>query len=300
MDFNIESVINVMNMVLLGVFIGILAILVIAFLRGLGRGWAYGTYRLVFMGLLIVGAILSLRFIGNGLADVDLVGLGVTGWIGQTEVSFPLDMGGGEIQLTAPITTIRETGVNLITQALQASGIEADPTTLLGLATAVILSFVCVILLVIEALVIWIVGGLLCTLLWHLLFKHFLSSRDEDGEKVKKLKIISAIEEVLVSAAILAMFISPLTSLVNVVSKTYSKIPKGENHAVMRANDEWYGILTDVVDTYENSLLSKTFFGWYTDPETGLTFDAALIDFITTVDVDGTGKKKISVLRELK
>lgn len=300
MDFNIESVINVMNMVLLGVFIGILAILVIAFLRGLGRGWAYGTYRLVFMGLLIVGAILSLRFIGNGLADVDLVGLGVTGWIGQTEVSFPLDMGGGEIQLTAPITTIRETGVNLITQALQASGIEADPTTLLGLATAVILSFVCVILLVIEALVIWIVGGLLCTLLWHLLFKHFLSSRDEDGEKVKKLKIISAIEEVLVSAAILAMFISPLTSLVNVVSKTYSKIPKGENHAVMRANDEWYGILTDVVDTYENSLLSKTFFGWYTDPETGLTFDAALIDFITTVDVDGTGEKKISVLRELK
>ncbi len=300
MDFNIESFINVMNMVLLGVFIGILAILVIAFLRGLGRGWAYGTYRLVFMGLLIVGAIFSLRFVGNGLADVDLVGLGVTGWIGKSDISFPFDMGGQQIELTAPITTIRETGVNLITQALQASNIEADPTTLLGLATAAILSLVCIVLLIIEALLIWIVGGLLCTLLWHLLFKHFLSSRNEDGEKVKKLKFISAIEEVLVSAAILSMFISPLTSLVNVVSKTYNKIPKGENHAAMRANDEFYGILTEVVDTYENSLLSKTFFSWYTDPETGLTFDAALIDFITTVDVDGTGEKKVSLIRELK
>ena len=297
---DIQSVINVMNMVLLGVFIGILAILVIAFLRGLGRGWAYGTYRFVFMGLLIVGAILSLRFIGNGLADVDLVSLGVPGWIGQSEISVPFDMGGQEITLTAQITTIRETGVALITQALQASNIEADPTTLLGLTTAAILSFVCIILLVVEALIIWIVGGLLCTLLWHLLFKHFLSSRDEDGEKVKKLKIISAIEEVLISAAVLAMFISPLTSLANVVSKTYSKLPKGENHEALRANDEFYGILTEVVDTYENSLLSKTFFGWYTDPQTGLTFDAALIDFITTVDVDGTGQNKVSVIRELK
>ena len=297
---DIQSVINTMNIVLLGVFIGILAILVIAFLRGLGRGWAYGTYRFVFMGLLIVAAILSLRFVGNGLADVNLVDLGVTGWIGQTEVSVPFDMGGSQIELTAPITTIRETGVDLVTQALQASNIEADPTTLLGLATAAILSLVCIILLIIEALLIWIVGGLLCTLLWHLLFKHFLSSRNEDGEKVKKLKFISAIEEVLISAAILAMFISPLTSLANVVSKTYSKLPKGENHEALRANDEFYGILTEVVDTYENSLLSKTFFGWYTDPQTGLTFDAALIDFITTVDVDGTGEKKISVIRELK
>ena len=300
-DFNIESVINVMNMVLLGVFIAILAILVIAFLRGLGRGWAYGTYRFVFMGLLIVGAFASLKFVGNGLADVDLVGLGVTRLINMSDISIEYSLGeGNSVLLTAPITSIRETGVSLVSQALQASNIQADPTTLLGLATAAILSFVCIILLIIEALLIWIVGGLLCTLLWHLLFKHFLSTRNEDGEKVKKLRFISAIEEVLISAAILAMFISPLTSLVNVVSKTYSKIPKSENHAAMRANDEFYGILTEVVDTYENSLLSKTFFSWYTDPETGLTFDAALIDFITTVDVDGTGEKKVSLIRELK
>ena len=299
--FDKTQFINVMNMVLLGVFIAIIAILVISFLRGLGRGWAYGTYRLVFMGLLIVGAFVSLKYVGNGLADLNLNDFGIPKMIGQEVISFPLEMGEDTtVEIYAPLTSIRETGVSLITQALQAYGIEADPTTLLSLAMAAVLSFVCIILLIVEALVIWIVGGLLCTLLWHLLFKHFLSTKNEEGEKVKKLKIISAFEEVAISLAIMAMFFSPLTSLVNVVSKTYSKIPKSENHAAMRANDEFYGILTDVVDTYENSLLSKTFFSWYTDPETGLTFDAALIDFITTIDLDETGEKKVSVIRELK
>lgn len=301
MGFDITQFTNTMNMVLLGVFIAIIAILVISFLRGLGRGWAYGTYRLVFMGLLIVGAFVSLKYVGSGLADLNLNDIGIPKLIGQEVISFPLEMGEDTtVELSAPLTSIRETGVSLITQALQAYGIEADPNTILSLAMAAVLSFVCIILLIVEALVIWIVGGLLCTLLWHLLFKHFLSTKNEEGEKVKKLKIISAFEEVAISLAIMAMFFSPLTSLVNVVSKTYSKLPKSENHAAMRANDEFYGILTDVVDTYENSLISKTFFSWYTDPQTGLTFDAALIDFITTIDLDETGEKKVSVIRELK
>ena len=300
-SFDISQVTNVMNMVLLGIFIAIIAILVISFLRGLGRGWVYGTYRLVFFGILIVGAILSLKSIGNSVADLNLKDLGVPGWFGMgNDFVQEMEVNGETVVLSAPITSIRETGTSILTQAMQAYGVNADPETVLGLALAFILSFVCVILLVVEALLIWIIGGLLCTLLWHLLFKHLLWRKNEEGDRVKKLKIVSAIEEVLINAAILAMFISPLTSLVNTVSKTYSKLPKPENHATLVANDQFYSVLTSVVDTYENSLLSKTFFGWYTDPNTGLTFDAALIDYITTIDVDADGKTKLSLMRELK
>ncbi|MBR6056301.1 MAG: hypothetical protein IKP56_03785, partial [Bacilli bacterium] len=300
-SFDISQVTNVMNMVLLGIFIAIIAILVISFLRGLGRGWVYGTYRLVFFGILIVGAILSLKSIGNSVADLNLKDLGVPGWFGMgNDFVQEMEVNGETVVLSAPITSIRETGTSILTQAMQAYGVNADPETVLGLALAFILSFVCVILLVVEALLIWIIGGLLCTLLWHLLFKHLLWRKNEEGDRVKKLKIVSAIEEVLINAAILAMFISPLTSLVNTVSKTYSKLPKPENHATLVANDQFYSVLTSVVDTYENSLLSKTFFGWYTDPNTGLTFDAALIDYITTINVDADGKTKLSLMRELK
>ncbi|MBO7121402.1 MAG: hypothetical protein J6V79_03320, partial [Bacilli bacterium] len=90
--FDKTQFINVMNMVLLGVFIAIIAILVISFLRGLGRGWAYGTYRLVFMGLLIVGAFVSLKYVGNGLADLNLNDFGIPKLIGQEVISFPLEM----------------------------------------------------------------------------------------------------------------------------------------------------------------------------------------------------------------
>ena len=300
-SFDISQVTNVMNMVLLGIFIGILAILVISFLRGLGRGWVYGTYRLVFFGILIVGAILSLKSVGNSVADLNLKDLGVPGWFGMgSDFVQEIEVNGETVVLSAPITSVRETGTSILTQAMQAYGVNADPETILGLALAFILSFVCVILLVVEALLIWIIGGLLCTLLWHLLFKHLLWRKNDEGERVKKLKIVSAIEEVLINAAILAMFISPLTSLVNTVSKTYSKLPKPENHATLVANDQFYSVLTAVVDTYESSLLSQTFFGWYTDPNTGLTFDAALIDYITTINVDADGKTKLSLMRELK
>ncbi|MCR5692489.1 MAG: hypothetical protein K6G74_00740, partial [Bacilli bacterium] len=299
-SFDLESILNTMNMVLLGVFIFILAILVISFLRGLRRGWVYGTYRLVFFAILVVAAFVSLKAVGNMLADIDLNTFGIPGMLNLTEISQDVTVNGATVTISAPITSIRETGTSLLIQLLQAYGIEADPETLLGLVLAIVLSFVCIILLIIEALIIWIVGGLLCTLLWHLLFKHFLSPKNEEGKRVKKLRIISAFEEVIVSATILAMFISPLTSLVNTTSKAISRLPKDENHQTLIANDKFYSVLTSVVDTYENSLLSKTFFSWYTDPNTGLTFDAALIDFITTVNIDSTGEKKISLMREFK
>ena len=190
--FDISQVTNMMNMVLLGIFIAIAAILVISFLRGLGRGWVYGTYRLVFFGILIVAAILSLKSIANSVADLDINTLGVSDLLHLPPVlTRDIETTKGTVTISAPITSIRGTGVSFLTQVMEAYGINADPTVLVGLATALILSFVCVFLLIVEALVIWIVGGLLCTLLWHLLFKHFLWRKNEEGERVKKLKIIS-------------------------------------------------------------------------------------------------------------
>ena len=299
-SFDISQVTNVMNMVLLGVFIAIVALLVISFLRGLGRGWRYGTFRFVFFGILIVAAILSLKALANSVADIDLNTFGLPQLMNMTEFSMDLQVGNETVTVSAPVTSIRETGVSVLAQALQAYNITADPDVLIGLVLAFILSLVCVILLVVEALIIWIVGGLLCTLLWHIIFKHFLHRKNEEGKRVKKLKLISAFEEVAISAAILSMFLSPFTALVNTISKTYSRIPRDENKTSIVATDQFYSVLTSVVDTYENSLFSKTFFSWYTDPNTGLTFDAALIDFITTIDVDKEGKTKLSLMREFK
>ena len=55
----LDNIISILDYTLLGLFIAFLVVLVLAFLRGLFRGWRYATYRLVFFTLFVVLAFLT-------------------------------------------------------------------------------------------------------------------------------------------------------------------------------------------------------------------------------------------------
>lgn len=282
MDLN--SIVEIESQVLLWLCVGVFVVLALDFLRGLFRGWRYGTYRLLAFLVLFVAAFASL-----GAQAGAIGGINIGQWY-QGAISFTYN--GNPV--SANVTTAFQTINDLIVSFCKAANI-GSPDAINNLANALTVSAMKWICVLLDAIIISTIGAFLVFILWHLAFKHIIP-KDKRKASYKSGKLASAFEDLVIGGVILAMFLTPFTSLVNSIAHNFSSDGGESSEGTTSVNNSTYEIAKKAVDTYNDSVFSKVFFNSYTLNPDNKSFDEQLMDFFTSEAVkDSANGAKISL-----
>jgi len=283
---NVSDITKYLNIVLIVLFVVVLVALVLFFLRGLARGWRYGTYRVIAFAVLFIICFTTLGVIADAVGNWDMTSFAIP------KISIPLNdgnrSGSAVLEFGTPYSAIS----NAIADALKFYNVSMAPEDLAAYANALAKSIVMLLLVSIEGSLLATLGNLIVLLLWHIAFKHIIPP-DRRKESYKKGKLISAFEELVIGIVIGAMFLFPLTSMVNSFAYGWNKV-SDEEKASLRADNKTYDTIQTVVDTYNDSLFSKVFFSWTKDSNDS-SFDMTLTKFLTKGSYD---QKEVSVINE--
>lgn len=262
---DVEQVSNIVNITCTALFASILVILALCFLRGLLRGWKRGTYNLIFILILVTVALLTLNPIAKAIGTIDISFIGSP----QTVTS-------GDVTFTFEVTTLQATIQDFFVQFFKASGYAASPKDIVSYSTALSYSVIKLVLILIDAILIFTLGLLFIFLMWHIAFKRFTP---KDKRKKKSLRLVSAFEEVVVGGIALTMFLTPLTGLVN--SMAYNAdLDKKEAD-----KNEYASLVYGVLESYKNSVFSNVFFS-YAKQDGKQSLDTQLLNFLTETKVE--------------
>ena len=253
-------------------FFVIVAIIVLGGIVGLIRGvWSSG-FRLIFVGILVILSYILAGTLGTAVANINLASFNIP--------SFTI--GGNVIE----VTTIKETLVNALAAYGAGEGgdvqkILDDPNTV-KLITELALMIVRLLTFIILAIIVIVVGNLLATILYHVLFKHFIN---KDLRKKVKLRLVGFAFGLVKTSMVASMLIVPFSGLLNSISVAF-KNASDENNEV-KLDSELYAQLKSWIDAYDGSMLAQGLFGW--TELGGKTMDMRLLDIITS-DKDSTMK----------
>lgn len=262
---DVEQVSNIVNITCTVLFASILVILVLCFLRGLLRGWKRGTYNLIFILILVTVALLTLNPIAKAIGTIDISFIGSP----QTVTS-------GDVTFTFEVTTLQPTIQDFFVQFFKASGYAASPKDIVSYSTALSYSVIKLVLILIDAILIFTLGSLFIFLMWHIIFKRFTP---KDKRKKKSLRLVSAFEEVVVGGIALTMFLTPLTGLVNSMAYNVNLDKKEAD------KNEYASLVYGVLESYKNSVFSNVFFS-YAKQDGKQSLDTQLLNFLTETKVD--------------
>ena len=190
-EATLDNIISILDYTLLGLFIAFLVVLVLAFFRGLFRGWRYATYRLVFFTLFVVLAFLTARPLAQMLGTMDISSFGLPA------LNFSLNVSGTTINVSAAWTTPLDTIASVADQILRGMDINMNPADLVNYSYSLALSFITIILLFADAILIAIFGTLFIWFMWHLAFNRFIkkSKRKASYKKGNRPSYIKAAPE---------------------------------------------------------------------------------------------------------
>lgn len=291
---NGEQIVSIIQLAANIAFYSILGILVIAFLWGLLQGWRYGTYHMVFIGVLVALGLVTLGPVVDAISGYDLSGI----------ITNPITVQIQGHSITVNVTTISDTLTSFFDQLLRAYGVAASSDDIVAYSQALAGSVLKLVLIFAEGIIIAILGSLLVWILWHICFK-FLFARKRPVETYpsgdtsepvivkrrpkRRLRLLSGVEQLAVATVCMAMIVAPLSSVVNTISKNL-EVDKGAS-----GQDETVGLVYDCLDAYENSIFAKVFFSVEGQDGTQ-TIDSQLISFLTSTN---SGDIKIDVLSEL-
>lgn len=265
----------------LGLLILIVVILFFAGLIGWKRGIFNAGFRLIFIGVLIIVALTTVRPMVEFIGGRDLGPL--MRLFGMETITVSSESGSATVE----ITSVFETLTNLLVALGEANGItfaaEQVNEVVHGLVYLIISTFV----VVMDGILISSLGNLGATILWHAIFKHLISKR---VRKVVRVKGVAMLMGSAKSLLVGAMLIFPFSSLINNTVRAF----QDEDNGVIIDNDLLSSV-TEIVDAYDNSILANVLFNWTADGE-GKTWDVMLMDSLTSADVDGI---KVSFIDEL-
>ena len=287
MDIDVNRITSIVNYALIGVFAFIVVALCYAFIRGLFRGWRYGTYRLGYFLIHILIGIACLTLIVDA--------------IGKFPLSSVLNSHEGSVTyqdttISFQISTLEETFKDFFVQVIRHFSPATDPTSAVNTAYSLTRSLLMVLTILIEGILLATVFNFFCFLLWHLLFKRFIAKKKRK-ESYKKGKLIAAFEGFVVALLVSSMILVPCSSLINSVIHGFNESTSGkENETKIIADDSTYQMVKSVADTYNDSIFSKAFFSWNTNQD-GYSFDQQLMNWLTSSDYE---KVKISFVEELQ
>ncbi len=278
-----QNILNILNIALTVLFILVLGVLVLVFLRGLLRGWKYGTYRLISFAIMVTAVLATLGLQANALGDMDLQRFNIP------NLNFALTIDGVEHAISVKWTTLQTSLEDLIIQVAEAFGANGSYSGMLSYASVLASSLIKLLLIFVWGLLLSTLGMLLIMLLWHIAFKRFTP---RERRKIKKLRLVSAFEELLIGAACLGMLLSPFTSIVNSVNGRF----KVEDERAKE--NETVSMITDILGVYDQSAFAKTFFSW-NSMDGSTTFDQQLISFLTQSEVKEVKTDLISEISAL-
>lgn len=287
-NIDITQVVKYENQILTWTLVGILVIMLLAFLRGIFRGWRYGTYRLGYFLILIIIGLACLGPIANAVG-----GINIAQWYPG-----PLNFTFDDTAYSVEVGTLFETVKNAVDVVAKTADPNLDPASMETFVLAFTTSLIKLLVILIEGILLATVFNLLGLLLWHVAFKRIIPSSIRK-QTYKKGRVWSLIEEFVGVTLVMAMMILPITSVINSLATGWSSSDSGltdEEKGTLKANDTTYKTISDVVDTYNDSAFSKVFFSW-TKTSDGNSFDANLMNFFTKCDYD---KLSVSVTSEIK
>lgn len=246
-------------------FYVIVAIIVLGGVVGLIRGvWSSG-FRLIFVGLLVILSYALAGTIGTAVSKMDLTSFNIP----------PFSISGTTIEAT----NLQETLVKVIAAYGAGEGgdvqkILDDPNTV-KLITELALMIVRLLTFIILAIIVIVVGNLLATILYHVLFKHFIN---KNLRKKVKLRLVGFAFGLVKTSMVASMLIVPFSGLLNSISVAF-KNASDENNEV-KLDSELYNQLKNWIDAYDGSMLAQGLFGW--TELGGKTMDMRLLDIITS------------------
>jgi hypothetical protein len=284
---NILSTMNLVLWILLGAFV---VLLVLFFLRGLARGWRYGLYRFISFAVFIAIALSTLRVTANAVGNWDMTSFHI-GPFSKT-----IDVNGTPTEISLVFGSPYSAISGAIQQIFEAYQVNASPDDVANYANSLGQSTLMLLLISVEALLLMTIINLLIMIMWHVLWKRFIP-KEKRKQSYKQGKIWGAFSDLVIGIVCCCMFIYPLTSIVNTFAYSYSKATE-ETDGSLRANSTTADTVAQVVDSYENSTFAKIFFSW-TRNNQGLTFDAALTNYLTVGDYNGASVSFVNELSSL-
>ena len=251
---------------------GIFGLVILGFIFGFIRGiWREG-FRLLFVGGLVVISILFTRQLVELFMDTDVSSIAASA--GYSSITLTLN----SIPVIVSVTTPYDTVYNLLEQSLLAFGFFITPAIadlVIGL-TLVILRYL---LFIVLAIVIFLLGEFIASILYFLPFRFLIPLH---LRKNVKLRLLGGAAGALKVTLILTMFLSPFTSLINTVTTSFKDFDEQYGEQI---DAELYDEIMEFVNTYNDSTLAQTLFSWSIS-DNGLSFDSALMDFVSGQDLD--------------
>ncbi len=275
----LDNIISILDYTLLGLFIAFFVVLVLAFLRGLFRGWRYATYRLVFFTLFVVLAFLTARPLAQMVGTMDISSFGLPA------LNFSLNVDGTTINVSAAWTTPLDTIASVADQILRGMDIDMNPADLVNYSYSLALSLITIILLFADAILIAIFGTLFIWIMWHLAFKRFIK-KNKRKASYKKGKLMGGLLNAVTCFVCLTLAIFPLTSIINGVNSGWNKAKENSEVTLKTVDNDFYNDLDQLLKTYDESIFAQAFFNWSRNAD-GKTFDTVLIDFLTNIETGG-------------
>src|SRR5574344_2110317 len=243
-NIDITQVVKYENQILTWTLVGILVIMLLAFIRGIFRGWRYGTYRLGYFLILMIIGLACLGPIANAIG-----GINIAQWYPG-----PLNFSFDGTDYSVEVGTLFQTVQNAVDVVAKTADPNLDPASMETFVLAFTTSLIKLLVILIEGILLATVFNLLGLLLWHVAFKRIIPSSIRK-QTYKKGRVWSSIEEFVGVTLVMAMMILPITSVINSLATGWSSSDSGltdEEKGTLKANDTTYKTISDVVDTYND------------------------------------------------
>lgn len=278
-----SNLVNIIDSVLFGLLGVTIVLVLLGFIRGLFRGWRYGTYRFVMFALLAALAFLTLKPMVEAIGNLELAQFGLgTSW--QLPV-FTVTINGTSVTIASQGTTAFTAVSGYIENLCKALNVNMSPADLSAYALSLAVSFLSLVMIMVDAVMIAVFGTFFVFLLWHLAFKRFVKKENRKAS-YKKGKLIGGLTNCLVSVICLAMLLAPLTSMANSLSAAWHKgqLDQEDQTTLHTVDNSVYQAIDGAVKAYDNSAFAQAFFAWTKDSN-GETLDMKLVDFLTSTSV---------------
>lgn len=249
--------------------LGLLALGLIGFLFGLIKGVWKKSFSLIYYIVCFVLLILFTKSISKGIYNYDVYSL-------ANQIGFSFD------GLNETNRTIGDFLHYQIVNALETNNIVVNDDLFLYV-DGVVLSVIQFAIFLVGIFVIYILGIILCPLLYHLIFKWFIPRRVRKHTKLRLLGGLMGFVEYIV---VFCLLLSPFSALINTVVLKL----RDEDGNIIRneeSTDETYNLIMEVLEGYNSSILANALF---TIQINGKSFDVALMDYITESNLNSEDK----------
>ncbi|NCA97272.1 MAG: hypothetical protein EOM77_03720, partial [Bacteroidia bacterium] len=261
----------------------ILAVLIVLFAGIIGwrRGIFNSGFRLLFVGILIIIALTTVRPMVDFIGSRDMGPL--LRMFGYASPTITI----GSSAVTFEITSIYDTLTNILVALGESYGVIIPAAEVEEIVHGLVYLILSTFVIVMDGILISTLGNLGATILYHAIFKHLISKRVRKVVRVRGMAMLmGSVKSILVGA----MLIFPFSSLINNVVQAF----KDEDNGVIIDN-ELLSNVTTIVDAYDNSVLANVLFNWTANSD-GKTWDVMLMDSLTSADINGI---KVSFIDEL-